>query len=532
VEHLIDAPKRPELPVHLRTLVRKQFVRPDRLDDEEAYRFGHQLIRDTAYGSLLKRERVELHQRFVEWADEVNRQRGRGTEFEEILGYHLEQAYRYRGELGPLDDEAVALGARASTRLASAGRRALGRGDFPAAANLLDRAAHVLDGREPERARLLVAAGEAYVEIGEFSTADEMLDQAGAVASGIGEREITTTAGLVRLQLHLRSEASTSIDDVMRKTDTAVQELERSDDPLGLSRAWRLLELANGVSGRYQAAGEANAKAIEYARRAGDHVLEKRLYSSASQVALSGPMPALEGIARCEELIRMSEGDRRAQAVTLAALAHLRAMVGDFDRARADYRRGREILDELGLRFDASLISLDSGPVEMLAGDPVAAEAELRKDYDALDAMGERNYISTTAVLLGEALYRQGRFADAAPYIAFCAEIAAPSDAFSQSRWRGLRGVLLAHDGAIDEGIGLAAAGTVESHASDDIECQGNALMFLAEAQALAGRHDEVARSAAEACALFEAKGNNVSAKRARDFAAAGMTPSGPGVSA
>jgi hypothetical protein len=207
-------------------------------------------------------------------------------------------------------------------------------------------------------------------------------------------------------------------------------------------------------------------------------------------------------------------------------------MVGDFDRARADYRRGREILDELGLRFDASLISLDSGPVEMLAGDPVAAEAELRKDYDALDAMGERNYISTTAVLLGEALYRQGRFADAAPYIAFCAEIAAPSDAFSQSRWRGLRGVLLAHDGAIDEGIGLAAAGTVESHASDDIECQGNALMFLAEAQALAGRHDEVARSAAEACALFEAKGNNVSAKRARDFAAAGMTPSGPGVSA
>ena len=79
--------------------------------------------------------------------------------------------------------------------------------------------------------------------------------------------------------------------------------------------------------------------------------------------------------------------------MTLAGLAHLRAMVGDFERARDDYRRGRAILEELGLRFDASTISIDSGLVELLAGDPVAAEAELRKDYEALDAMGERNYI-------------------------------------------------------------------------------------------------------------------------------------------
>jgi class 3 adenylate cyclase/tetratricopeptide (TPR) repeat protein len=532
VEHLIDAPKRPELPVHLRTLVRKQFVRPERLDDEEAFRFGHQLIRDTAYGSLLKRQRVELHQRFVEWADEVNRQRGRETEFEEILGYHLEQAYRYRGELGPLDDEAVALGARASTRLASAGRRALGRGDFPAAANLLDRAARVLDPSELDRARLLVSAGEAYTEIGEFATADEMLVQAGSDAETIGHHDLRTTAELVRLQLHLRSEASTSLDDVVRQTEAAVQDLERSDDALGLSRAWRLLELANGISGRYQAAGEANAKAIEYARRAGDHVLEKRLYSSASQVALSGPLPASDGIIRCEQLIMMAEGDRRGQAVTLAALAHLRAMVGDFERARADYRRGRTILEELGLRFDASLISIDSGPIEMLAGDPAAAETELRKDYDALDAMGERNYISSTAGLLAEALYVQGRFDEAARHAAICEEIAAPSDVFSQRLWRGVRGKLLARDGGIDEGIDLARSGVTESQASDDIEGQGNALLFLAEVQSAAGRLDDAGRSAQEACALFEAKGNVVSAKRAREFAAVAIASSGPAISA
>jgi hypothetical protein len=265
---------------------------------------------------------------------------------------------------------------------------------------------------------------------------------------------------------------------------------------------------------------------------AGDRVLEMRLHSSTALVLLLGPTPAIEGIARCEELIRISTGDRRAQATTMVALAHLRAMVGDFDHARNDYRKGRATLEELGLRFDAALVSIDSGPVELLAGDPIAAEAELRKDYEALDTMGERNYISSIAGLLAEALYRQGRFEDARAQAAFCEEVAAPSDVSSQYLWRGVKGKLLARDGSDDEGIALATSGVDQTRTSDDIETQGNALMFLAETHHMAGRDDDAARSAAEACALFEAKGNVVSATRAREFAAAGMAPSGPVVPA
>ncbi|HET9083319.1 MAG TPA: adenylate/guanylate cyclase domain-containing protein [Candidatus Limnocylindrales bacterium] len=532
VQHLVDEAQRPMVPIHLVTLAHKQFVRPDRQDDDDAYRFGHQLIRDTAYGSLLKRERVSLHQRFVEWADEVNRRRGRETEFEEILGYHLEQAYRYRSELGPLDDEAVDLGVRASTRLSSAGRRAMARGDFPAAATLLERAARVLDERDAQRPGLLLSAGEARMEIGEFPTAEELLAAASSTAAEVGAASIATTADLVRLQLHLRSEASTSIDDVTQQTLAAVDRLSAMNDPNALARAWRLLELANGVSGRYQAAGDANEKAVEYARQAGDRTLEMRLHASSAMVAFYGPMPVPVAIERCEELLVIAEGDRRSQATTLAALAHLRAMAGDFERGRDDYRRGRAILEELGLRFDASLISIDSGPVELLAGDPVAAEAELRKDYDALDAMGERNYISTIAGLLAEALYRQERFDVAAGFAKFCEEVAAPSDVYSQYLWRGIRGKLLARDGAHDEGIELAGTGVVETRASDDLEGQGNALLFLAEANAAAGRTEDAMRSAREACELFEAKGNVVSARRARAFAATGIAAAGQGVPA
>ena len=65
-------------------------------------------------------------------------------EYQEILGYHFEQAYRYRAELGPVDDDARALAARAARHLGAAGRRANDRGDVYAAANLLGRAAALL----------------------------------------------------------------------------------------------------------------------------------------------------------------------------------------------------------------------------------------------------------------------------------------------------------------------------------------------------------------------------------------------------
>ena len=94
------------------------------------------MIRDTAYDGILKRARADFHERFVAWADEVNRDRG--AEFEEILGYHLEQAWTYLSELGPLDDRGRAIGEDGARRLASAGRRAFARGDIPAPSTCSD----------------------------------------------------------------------------------------------------------------------------------------------------------------------------------------------------------------------------------------------------------------------------------------------------------------------------------------------------------------------------------------------------------
>src|SRR5207245_8581149 len=92
---------------HLMTLVRKDFIRPDRsqLPGDDGYRFGHILIRDAAYDSIPKKLRAELHERFADWLES----RLGDDAPNEILGYHLEQSYGYRVELGQDDEDAHAL---------------------------------------------------------------------------------------------------------------------------------------------------------------------------------------------------------------------------------------------------------------------------------------------------------------------------------------------------------------------------------------------------------------------------------------
>ena len=164
------APGRSEVSLDriLSALVRRDLIRPDRATfaGEQAFRFRHVLIRDAAYESLQKDARAELHERFAAWLE-----RTAGTqisEFEEIVGYHLEHAYRYVQLLRGTDADAQALAARASRRLESAGRRALSRSDLPAAIGLLERAAALPVDDDPLRPTLLVDLAATEIEAGKL----------------------------------------------------------------------------------------------------------------------------------------------------------------------------------------------------------------------------------------------------------------------------------------------------------------------------------------------------------------------------
>src|SRR5207249_8804460 len=157
----------------------------------------------------------------------------------------------------------------------------------------------------------------------------------------------------------------------------------------------RLIGQVHGTACRYGEAERAVQRTIEHARRAGDHLLEVRNYPLYAITAVYGPTPVADAMARCEEILGEAEGDRRTEGMVLCALAHLLAMQGRFDEARSRYRRARAVLEDLGVHVLAASTSLDSGPIEMLAGEPAAAERELRRDHEALTAMGERYLLST-----------------------------------------------------------------------------------------------------------------------------------------
>ena len=360
-----------------------------------AFAFQHILIRDAAYASLLKRERAALHERFVTWADEVNGDRA--SEYEEILGYHLEQAHGYLSELGPLDDRGREIGRQASERLRAAGRRAFARGDMPAAANLLRRAATLLPAYDQDRLDLLVDLGEALMDVGEFSEAGGVLRQAIAAGNDTGDHRLRADASLVLALVEFYADPPPDWSQrAARIASGAIPVFELMGDDAGLAKAWRVLGAVHATALRYGQAAQAVARATEHARAAGDLRQERRNASSFAVAAVYGPTPVPEAIEECSRIVADATGDRRTEGLVLGALAHLEAMRGEFDRARELSARARSTLEELGNSVLAVSTSLEAGAVELLAGNPAEAERLIRSDVAELERMGAAYLLSTT----------------------------------------------------------------------------------------------------------------------------------------
>ena len=260
---------------------------------------------------------------------------------------------------------------------------------------------------------------------------------------------------------------------------------------------------------------------IEHAQLAGNRMLEERVRPALATCALYGPRPVPEAIELCNELLASANVDRKGEAMTLLALGHLEAMLGSFDRARDHYRRSRASLEELGWNLHAAVTSISSGPIEMLANDPVAAERELRRDLETLQGMGERYYLSTTAGFLAEALYRLDRLDESDRYAEMCEQLAALDDISSQFLWRCVRGKILARRDRPDEGERTIREALALIREAEDPDSQATVLLDLAEVLRLGGKDDEASARAEEAVQLFERKGDVVGARRASSLVSA-----------
>jgi class 3 adenylate cyclase/tetratricopeptide (TPR) repeat protein len=514
---LTPEPARAKADAHLLALVRKELLRPAPapLGGRDGFQFRHQLVRDAAYGSLPKQARAELHERYAGWLAEAFA--ARGGEIGEVRGWHLERAYQLLVELGPVDARGRRVAAEAAAQLAAAGHVATGRGDLPAAANLLERAIALLEPGGRARVQLLTDLGEVLVLSVETDRAGRVLDEALAAADRIGDRGLAAHATLGKLELRLDS-PDRGPDRYRTDVRKVLELLEGLGDEEGQSRAWRLLGLDSYLRCQIGRSEDEFQRAVEHARAAGDQRIEAGNLYALVQAAFWGPTPVAEGIRRCQAIRAQAEGSYRVEMSALHTLAALHAMAGEFGRARELGDAAVQIAGELGPSRFAALCSQFLGQVELLAGDPAAAVRWLRWGAGILARMGERGLRSEITANLARALAAQGLDDEALEQASLSGELAVRDDLYAQVERRGPLATVLARRGRLDEAERLAAEAVELAAGSDMLGMQAGALLDLARVRRLAGRNGDAAELARQALGLAERKGHRVAAAQARDL--------------
>ena len=484
----------------LLNLVRRGLLLVERSGSEDAFRFKHVLVRDVAYAGMTKESRIGAHELYADWLDQV------AAAPDELVGYHLEQASRYRQELMPGDEHGVALGRRAASLLAAAGRRAPARADWPGAAALLSRAVAVLAELDPERVRLLPDLARAVGLCGDFRRELALLDEAVERAEAAGDRRTRSYAVLYRDHARTRVDPAFSVAAAEAEAREALRVFEEIGDADGRARAWARLAHCQWFSGHHVKARLAAERTLAQALSVGDEALEAESRGLIGNTLLNGPDPLDELFAYAEQLTE--PGHRRL--LTLLARAH--AMRGDFTTARRLIGQDIAAFEEVGSAF-AAVQSAGEGfaIIEMLAGDLAAAERYLTESFQALTEAGETGHRSSVAARLARALSAQGRHEEAERLTHVSEETASPDDYLSQILWRSTRGRALAGQGRVGEGERFAREAVAIAGGTDDVNLRADTLAVLAEV-----RPDEAAVLIEEALRLYEEKGNIVSAGRAR----------------
>ena len=496
------APDEHDVPAKLMALVRKELVRPDRtqLTGDDAFRFRHLLIRDAAYDGLPKAVRAELHERFATWLEIHG---AKLIELDEILGYHLEQAHRYRVELGLVGDDTDALARRAATRLGVAAERAALRHDVTAAIALYERSLAFgpdLPLAFERRLRLTRVRLEAGDLSQALTDADELIEQ----TRRDGDRPRELRARLTRAHVSYLAEPHQSHDELVEE---ALELFAALQDDAGLADAWSVASAAHHSALRWRPVKEALERMLEHADRTNDRLLAAEARSRLLSAYMYGPFPV-------EEAIAWYEAHPTEHPFYLANLGQLEAMRGNIVAAREHYRKAWESGREHGQLLLAASTTMEAAESELAAGDPQLAAEVALQGVAELESHGEQGWLSTVAGYAAESLYRLGRDDEAWELTERAEEAGARDDVITQMLIRQVRAKILARRGELEDAERLAREAVALSEPTDALEAKANSYRDLATVLGAAGKGDAALVALARAKALFEEKGHTAGVAR------------------
>ena len=511
----------------LLALTRKELLRPDRslYEGDDGFRFNHVLIRDVAYSSMPKELRADLHTGLASWLEARGDEQVAGHD--ELIGYHLEQAYVARAELGRVTDETRAIALKGGAMLARAGRRALDRDECGAAASLLDRASRLLAVDPPERTALLTDLGRALRGTGALDAADEVLVEAIDDARRHHDEPTELRAAIERARLaYMRG--PTDPDAVRAVARHAIAVFEPLGSDVDLADAWQVMGIAELAARDRGAQLRALQRGRVHALASGDTRRQIESWNELGGAMLFGRTPVDEALAFIdEELVWARErGLAAVEADALLGGPYLYSRLGRFEEARERLERSKAICRELGIAYGLAEAHMAGAEMELLAGDAEAAERELRDAIDVATEMGASYYVALYRTRIAHVLVAQGRDEDA------LAELEQTRSVFADApKWKTARARVLAHRGQTAEAVALARDAADLMAGNDDVTTHAEILVDLADVLHAHGDEAGAAVALAEALALHEEKGNLVSVAHCRRRLAAieaGPAPTSP----
>ena len=504
---------RPQVATRLLALARKELIRPDRAEfaGEDAFRFRHLLIRDAAYRAMPKEQRADLHQRFAEWLEGAAGERL--AEYEEILGYHLEQAYRYRAELGPPDEGMKELGRSAATRLISSAERARERGDFAVAERLLTGAAEISDGTI--RARSLFELSQTQFEKNDFRASAETAQLAMDAAEVGGDPALAQRAALVLSEDLGQLDPAHTLERTRASAEEALRRLQALGDDAGIVQATITLSRQAFYHGQCSRSLEITDVLLEGA--------SELPYSARRRIALNrvvcgyfGPAPLDEAMRIHDRALAMVPNSVVAQAFLREVHAALLAMQGREEEYRVELAQVDLLMGEIGLPEALAKTYQGRGEAERFLGHPERAEQQFRRSVEQWDVLGETGFNSTITALLASVLCDLGRFDEAEVNTRRSRELSADDDFASQSAWRMAQARVLSHRGEHDDALALADEAIAINETTDYLTWQAESDEVRGMVLAAAGRTDEAQEAYDRALERFERKGVVPAAERVR----------------
>ena len=496
----------------LHRLAEREYIRAIEPDfaDEEAFRIRHVLIRDAAYEAIPKRSRADLHLRFADWLE--GKSGGRSTEYEEILGHHLERSYRYLDELGPIGPDGAAVAARASGWLARAGRRAYDRRDSQATVNLLSRATALMAEEHPDRLDLLQIVGEELGFMMDLEGSTRAFREVIAGAGARGDQRLMTHGRLGLSLMRFWAEPEYGALGMLEDVESAARAFASLEDLGGLARAHDWRAFAYSHLGRYADSEREAHRALDIGKRLGEVRFAAEQTWYLVWAAAYGPPSVSAGIETCEAILREVGDDPAVSGHALYSLSVLHSLDGRYSAAREHADRGLSSFDGLGMIFSA-WHPLHRGWIDLLSGDAEEAQRHLRRAVDLLAPVNELPSASTAASLLADVLLDVERLTGIDELIA-SAERWAPKDQPIQgARWRAARARLLAR--RAEPGAEILAREAVDlAHRTDYLVLQGDALVALADVLRRAGQ--DAAAVIAEGMDRYALKGSPAAAALAR----------------